>query len=290
MRRYRIVHRTTYTYTGPVRLGPHTLRLRPREGHDLRIESSSLSILPAVSLRWHRDVEDNCLAIATFKGPADQLVIESSLIIQQYDHEPLNFLVEYYAVDYPFHYAPKDRPVLDAYLFSAPVDEIGPLAQWASTVWRPGEVIQSYALLKRLNLTIHQLVSYQKRDEPGVQSSSETLGSACGSCRDIAFLFMEAARLLGFAARFVSGYTFTSLPADEAGSTHAWAEVFLPGAGWKGFDPTHGAIVGDTHIPVAVGRMPDSVPPIAGSFGGASLLSMDVGVWVSDLECKPANS
>jgi transglutaminase-like putative cysteine protease len=95
---------------------------------------------------------------------------------------------------------------------------------------------------------------------------------------------MEAARCFGFAARFVSGYSFTALPPEQAGSTHAWAEVFLPGAGWKGFDPTHGVIVGDTHIPVAVARQPESVPPIAGTFGGASLLSMQVGVWISELQ------
>lgn len=105
-----------------------------------------------------------------------------------------------------------------------------------------------------------------------------------GSCRDMAFLFIEAARLLGFAARFVSGYSFTTLPAEAAGSTHAWAEVFLPGAGWKGFDPTSGGIVGDTHIAVAVGRTPESVPPIAGSFSGASLRAMEVDVRVSALE------
>lgn len=284
MKRYRIVHRTTYLYSGPVRLGPHTLRLRPREGHDLRIESSSLSLLPMGRLRWHRDVEDNCLVRATFDGVSDQLQIDSRLVILQYDHEPLDFFVDGYAVDYPFSYAPSDCPVLDAYRLSVPVDQISPLAQWTSGLWRPGEAIQSYALLKRLNLAIHQLISYRKREEPGVQTPAETLAMVSGSCRDMAFLFIEAARLLGFAARFVSGYSFTTLPAEAAGSTHAWAEVFLPGAGWKGFDPTSGGIVGDTHIAVAVGRTPESVPPIAGSFSGASLRAMEVDVRVSALE------
>ena len=121
MRRFSIVNRTSYAYTGPVRLGPHTLRLRPREGHDLRIESASLSIQPEASLRWHRDAEDNCLAIATFNGCGDELLLESHLSILQYDHEPLNFVVEDYAVDYPFQYAPNDRPLLEAYLTSASV-------------------------------------------------------------------------------------------------------------------------------------------------------------------------
>ncbi len=221
---------------------------------------------------------------------ASQLRIESSLIIQHYDQEPLDFLVADYAVAYPFCYAIQDRPVLDAYRGSASAHRSDELAQWTSRVWRPGEVIESYALLERLNRTIHQTVAYRKRDEPGVQTAAETLSRGCGSCRDMAFLFMEAARLLGFASRFVSGYSFTSLPSDEAGSMHAWAEVFLPGAGWKGFDPTHDVIVGDSHISVAVGRRPDSVPPVAGSFSGASLVSMDAAVWVNDLEPSSAGA
>jgi len=153
-----------------------------------------------------------------------------------------------------------------------------------STIWQHGEAIQSYVLLQRLNRTIHELVSYRQREEPGVQTPAETLVCLTGSCRDLAFLFMEAAKLLGFAARFVSGYSCTSHAADDAGSTHAWAEVFLPGAGWKGFDPTRGEIVGENHISVAVGRLPHSVPPIAGSYiGDSKLLSMDVAVRVSKL-------
>jgi transglutaminase-like putative cysteine protease len=287
MKRYQIVHRTTYSYAAPVQLGPHSLRLRPRAGHDLRIESSTITIQPTASLRWHRDVESNSVAIATFEDPADLLLIESSLIIEQYDQEPLDFLVEDYAVSFPFAYAPEDRPVLDAYyLLALPAPQTGTLAQWTSTVWQPGESIESYALLQRLNLAIHELVAYRQREEPGVQTPPETLASGSGSCRDLAFLFMEAAKLLGFAARFVSGYSCTTLAADDAGSTHAWAEVFLPGAGWKGFDPTRGEIVGENHISVAVGRLPDSVPPVAGSFiGDSRLLSMDVTVSVTKLSC-----
>ncbi|MCP9797501.1 transglutaminase family protein [Cyanobium sp. Lug-B] len=292
MRRFRILHLTTYTYTGAVQLGAHILRLRPREGHDVRIETSTLTIQPAATLRWHRDVEDNCLATASFHGTTDRLRIESSLVIQHYDRVPLDFLVEVDAVAYPFRYAPNDRPLLDAYRDAAPAQAAAPsvcsLARWVATVWQPGEAIESYALLKRLNRSVHQLVTYRQRDEPGVQSAADTLSLGCGSCRDIAFLFMEAARVLGFAARFVSGYSFTSQRPEESGSTHAWAEVFLPGAGWKGFDPTLGALVGDTHIPVAVARRPEAIPPIAGSFRGAPLGAMEVGVWVTELQVGPA--
>lgn len=192
--------------------------------------------------------------------------------------------MEDYAVAFPFAYDPDDCPILQAYLLAGSGSANELLAYWTSTVWQPGEVMESYALLQRLNLAIHSLITYRRREEPGVQSPDDTLRMASGSCRDLAFLFMEAAKRLGFAARFVSGYSYTRHAAKDGGSTHAWAEVFLPGAGWKGFDPTRGAVVGEAYIPVAVARLPHFVPPIAGSFSGeARLLSMDVAVTVDPL-------
>jgi len=283
MNRYQILHRTVYRYSGPVALGPHALRLRPREGHELRIESSRLTIHPEAALRWHRDVEDNSVAIATFRDRTERLVIESSLVIQQYNQEPLDFLVKAYAVDYPFAYTPDDLPVLDAYRIVEPSERAEALSGWLAMLWRPGERIQSYALLQRLNESIHGLVSYRMRHEPGVQPAAETLSSAAGSCRDVAYLFMVAARRLGFAARFVSGYSHVIPTTGDGGHTHAWAEVFLPGAGWKGFDPSSGAIAGRDHVPVAVARLPGAVPPIAGSFRGFAAAGMEVSVQVQPL-------
>jgi transglutaminase-like putative cysteine protease len=283
MNRYQIFHRTDYTYSGLVKLGPHALRLRPREGHDLRLESSSLAIQPEANLRWHRDVEDNSVVIATFCDPCDRLIVESSLIIQQYNQKPLDFLVEDYAVDFPFAYTPDDLPLLDAYRMVEMAERDGSLSRWVAALWHSGESIQSYALLQRLNQAIHALVAYRLRHEPGVQAPARTLATASGSCRDAAYLFMVAARMLGFAARFVSGYTCPTPTSGDTGHTHAWAEVFLPGAGWKGFDPSCGAIVGRNHVPVAVARLPQSVPPIAGSFAGLPAERMEVTVRVSPL-------
>jgi transglutaminase-like putative cysteine protease len=126
-------------------------------------------------------------------------------------------------------------------------------------------------------------MSYQVREEPGVQSPTKTLSRGCGSCRDFACLFMEASRRLGLASRFVSGYLHAQPSTVDFGATHAWAEVFLPGAGWKGFDPTIGEIVGTNHIAVAVAMLPESVPPVAGSFVGPPGASLNVGVWVTEL-------
>jgi len=284
MQRYKILHRTYYNFSGPVRLEPHALRLRPREGHELRIESSSLKITPAATLRWQRDAEDNSVAIATFDTPASQLLIESNVIIQQYNENPLDFLVADYATHYPFAYQPDDQVLLSPYMTVAGNPANGQLAAWLANLWRPGERIQTYALLKRMCTHIHATLTYQLREEPGVQSVAETLSRGSGSCRDFAYLFMEAARRLGLAARFVSGYLYVPAPTADFGSTHAWAEVFLPGAGWKGFDPTIGDIAGSSHIAVAVARLPESVPPVAGSFVGPPGANLDVGVWVTELQ------
>jgi transglutaminase-like putative cysteine protease len=284
MQRYKILHRTYYNFTTSVLLNPHALRLRPREGHELRIESLSLEISPSATLRWHRDAEENSVAVATFTGPANQLSIESNAIIQQYNQAPFDFLLAEYAADFPFAYTPEDRLLLSPYLKS-PAGEIkSPLTEWVANLCPSGEKVQTYAILNRLCGQLQQELSYRIREEPGVQSAMETLSCRTGSCRDFANLFMEAARHLGLAARFVSGYLHAPPSAVDLGATHAWAEVYLPGAGWKGFDPTIGQIVGTDHIAVAVARLPESVPPIAGSFIGPPGASLDVGVWVSKLD------
>ncbi|MGK2951730.1 MAG: transglutaminase family protein [Thiobacillus sp.] len=283
MQRYKILHRTYYNFSAVVQLQPHTLRLRPREGHELRIESSSLEIEPPATLRWHRDAEDNSVAIATFESPASQLVIESEAIIQQYNEAPLDFLVADYATNYPFAYLPDDRILLSPYMNGVVPAANDPLVEWVANVWRPGERIQTYALLQRLCVHIQKTLTYQLREEPGVQTAAETLARGTGSCRDSANLFMQAARRLGLAARFVSGYLHAPPSNTNYGATHAWAEVFLPGAGWKGFDPTLGEIVGSSHIAVAVARLPESVPPVSGAFVGPPGASLDVGVWVTEL-------
>jgi transglutaminase-like putative cysteine protease len=283
MLRYKILHRTYYNYAAEVTLGPHTLRLRPREGHELRIESSSLKITPTAKLRWQRDVEDNSVTIATFERPAKQLMIESEVIIQQYNEMPLDFLVADYAVNYPFAYTPEDRALLLPYIDTDRNAPASALREWVETLWRPQEQLQTYELLQRIIRRINQSFGYQLREAPGVQSAVDTLSMGTGSCRDFANLMMTAARSLGLAARFVSGYLYAPPSPNDFGATHAWAEIYLPGPGWKGFDPTIGKIVGGEHIPVAVARLPESVPPVEGSYRGSGGAQLDVGVWVTAL-------
>ena len=283
MQRFKILHRTYYNFPDMVVLGPHTLRLRPREGHELRIESSNLKITPTAKLHWQRDVEDNSVLIATFDTPTNQLTIESQVIIQQYNEDPLDFVVAEYAVDYPFAYTENDRLQLAPYMNEARDPQSSQASQWLKQIWSPAEKLQTYTLLQRINSHINQSLSYQLREVPGVQTVAETLSLGTGSCRDFANLFMQAARSLGLAARFVSGYLYAAPSPDNFGATHAWSEVYLPGAGWKGFDPTLGAIVGSDHIAVAVARLPELVPPVEGSYVGPANSKLDVGVWVTAL-------
>ena len=250
----------------------------------MQIESATLEVLPTGLLRWGRDEYDNSFAIATFDDAARQLTISSEVVIRHDDASPLDFMVEDYAVNYPFRLERHTELELAPLLVSAenPTDTEA-LRSWLQGFWNAGEPIQTYALLWRICTGINRTLSYQRREEPGVQSASETLSRGSGSCRDFARLFMDAARLLGVPARFVSGYLYAPQSAADFGATHAWSEVYLPGPGWKGFDPTLGELASSKHIGVAIGRVADAVPPISGSFFGPMGASMSVGVWVKEL-------
>ncbi|HKU38757.1 MAG TPA: transglutaminase family protein [Polyangiales bacterium] len=283
MQRYKILHRTYYNFAGQVQLGSHALLLRPREGPELRIESSVLEIRPEATVRWHRDAEDNAVAVATFTSPAQHLAIVSEVIVQRYGTS-VDFVVDAGALDYPFAYEPDDRAALVPYLQVSTAEGARDLlAPWVGTLWQPGQQIRTSALLHRVAAQVQRVVGYQRREERGVQAPEVTLNRRLGSCRDSAFLFMEAARRLGFASRFVSGYSCAPASTQNFGATHAWAEVYIPGAGWRGFDPSIGAQAGPGHIAVAVARSPELVPPVAGTFNGPAGASLNVGVWVNTL-------
>ncbi len=283
MQRYKIIHRTYYNYSSIVTLGSHHLLLRPRESHELRIESFSLKSTPSAKIFWHRDVEDNSVAIATFDKPTQQLLIESEVIIQHYNESPLNFIVSDYAINYPFKYLANDNFILSSYMVLPNEETRTLLNNWICNIYKYNEIIQTYTLLQKLTTYIFENFTYKVREEAGVQTVKQTLTYASGSCRDFAFLFMEAVKCLGLATRFVSGYLYAPLMSHMVGSTHAWAEVYIPGGGWIGFDPTTGNIAGTDHIAVAVSRLPDNVPPIAGSFVGVSGSTLSVGVWVTKI-------
>jgi transglutaminase-like putative cysteine protease len=285
MRRLQIRHVTTYQFADAVTLLPHRLLLRPREGHDLRVQAAGLVIAPAHQLQWQRDVYDNTVGLVTFTAPGNRLSIDSRLILQHYDDQPLDFLVADSAVSFPFHYAAAERLDLGPYLTSIFDQDRALLSTWLRQFWYAGQVVETYLLLDWINKAIATGFTYQPREEAGVQTPATTLDRRAGSCRDFATLFIEACRALGLAARFVSGSQCSSTLNPGQGATHAWSEVYLPGAGWKGFDSTSGQVVGNDHITVAVSRHPESVPPVSGAFRAATRQSpaMRVRVEVAEI-------
>ncbi|MCB1121493.1 MAG: transglutaminase family protein [Verrucomicrobiae bacterium] len=279
MKRIRIHHLTEYTFSQSVELTDYTILLRPREGHDIRIESSKLAVSPAYTIKWYRDIYGNSVGTLHLDAPTAYLKIESEVVIQHYETDPLNFKVEDRSVNFPFPYEPGERLDLIPYTIPTWPNDTRRLSSWVSRFWIPGQSIETYVLLDQMNRAIVSELRYGMREEPGVQSPAVTLQYGSGSCRDFAALFIEACRYLGLPARFVSGYLHNP-GANLPGSTHAWSEVYLPGAGWIGFDNTSGLVTGASHIPTAVHRHPESIPPVSGSNYGDNSVSSNLRVVV----------
>ena len=268
-----IRHRTTYRYRQPVALGPHRLMLRPRESRDLRLISSDIVVTPSAVVTWAHDVFGNAIATATFQTMTQNLVIEASAELQLYAAAWPIFDIAGSAIFYPFQYSNDEKTDLGALLIQQYPDPNGQLQGWTRSFVR-SDPTDTLALLKDLSSGVSQSIRYQSREDEGTQSPTETLDRGWGSCRDFAVLFVEAARSLGFGARIVTGYLYnpneTLVGSNQAGSTHAWAEIFIPGAGWIAFDPTNRSVGGSNLIPVAVVRNIRQAVPVAGSFIGVS--------------------
>jgi transglutaminase-like putative cysteine protease len=263
----RILHKTTYRYRQPVWLQPHRLMLRPRESRELRLISSFVTVTPEATVTWAHDVSGNAVATATFRTMTDHLVIDSVADLQL-DTQPWPvFDIAASAASYPFRYAADEWTDLGALTTPQYPDPDGRLRDWAQAFVR-SRPTDTLSLLKDLSLGVAGWILYQSREDEGTQAPIETLDRGWGSCRDLAVLFIEAARSLGFGARIVSGYLYTPERAQEVGTTHAWAEVFVPGAGWITFDPTNRSVGGSNLIPVAVARDIAQAMPVAGSFVG----------------------
>lgn len=272
-----IRHRTTYRYHRPVKLAAHRLMLRPRESRELRLVSSVLTVTPEPVVTWAHDVFGNAVATAMFAGMADRLVIDSRVELELDATQWPVFEVAASAASYPFPYLADDRADLGALAMAQYPDPMGRLRRWAEAFVR-SRPTDTLSLLKDLSAGIGGWVGYQSRDDEGTQAPLETLDRGWGSCRDFAVLFVEAARWLGFGARIVSGYLYNPQREREAGTTHAWGEVFVPGAGWITFDPTNRGVGGFNLIPVAVGRGIHQLMPVAGSYIGTT--DAFRGLWV----------
>ena len=282
-----IRHRTVFSYREAVRLWPHRLMLRPREGPELRLLDFRLTLTPEAAVTWAHDVAGNAVARANFDASTDRLVIESVARLRLDAVAWPVFEVAIEALHYPFAYATDDRLDLGALAVPQYPDPGGDLARWSGSFVASPRT-DTLALLKDLSAGVHAAVAYAAREDEGTQSPIVTLACRSGSCRDFAVLFVEAARWLGFGARLVSGYLHDPdlelTGSAGAGSTHAWAEVFVPGAGWIAFDPTNRS-VGSAHlVPVAVARDIRQTIPVSGSFAGPAdaLQRLEVEVRVTD--------
>ncbi|HEY8901590.1 MAG TPA: transglutaminase family protein [Chthoniobacterales bacterium] len=282
MKRLRITHTTEYRYHEPVTFGPHRAFVRPREGHDVHIEGSLLQITPKAKVRWFRDMYGNSIAILDFQEPGTLLRVFSELDVAHYDENPLDFIIDPEAVAYPFRYPMDEQPELIPYRLSAFPRDGTALKDWLLQFYKPGQLIGTFDLLSNLNTAIFENFRYARREEAGIQTPAYTLQCGTGSCRDFATLMMEAARQWGFGARFVSGYLQTPTSEDQHGATHAWTEIYIPGAGWRGFDPTNNALAGSKHVSVAVNRDPEKAAPVSGSWKGprSAFAGMSVDVQV----------
>jgi uncharacterized protein (DUF2126 family)/transglutaminase-like putative cysteine protease len=272
-------HRTTYTFDRRVGLGPHTVRLRPAPHSRTPIEAYSLTVSPSGHfVNWQQDPFGNHLARLVFPEPVDRLEVTVGLIADLQVVNPFDFFVEEYAERFGFEYdallsqdvVPYLRPVGEG-----SSDEPGP---WVSALVAGLDDLEGRAIvdaLVRVNQVVHEAVAYSIRMEPGVQTPDHTLSSAVGSCRDSAWLLVSVLRQLGLAARFVSGYLVQLAPDQEAldgpsgpredfTDLHAWTEVFVPGAGWIGLDPTSALFAGEGHIPLSATPHPSSAAPISG--------------------------
>ncbi len=283
---FSVHHVTTYRYKKAVRPGLHQMMFRPRDSFDQRLLDCSLIVTPEpAEVRWIHDVFGNCVTLVDFSAATTELSFETLIRL---DHTPENtpdFRLEDYARTHPFDYAEEELSDLAPYISRQHAGDES-VEEWLGKFFAPGASMPTGQLLMTLNEAIAESFSYKRRSSRGTQTPQETIERQEGTCRDFAFLMMEAARSFGFAARFVTGYVY--VPERDhsvrlgGGSTHAWCQIYLPGSGWVEFDPTNGIVGNRDLIRVGVARTPRQAIPLSGSYWGDAEdeLGMEVSVQV----------
>jgi transglutaminase-like putative cysteine protease len=289
--RYEIVHTTVYSYSAPVTFGEHRVMFRPRDSHDLRVLATDLQVSPNAIVRLIQDPHSNSVALVQPLGLATELRIVCSFTIEHANTNNLELPLSPGAEFYPFAYSVDERFDLEHYLRPHFDDPHGELTAWARQFISTDGPTGTRDMLVQMNQYIRDHFIYASRDEEGTQTPLSTLKLGSGTCRDFALLMMEAGRRLNVAMRFVSGYLYdpaldsvdvnaglgqsqsqtqSTLNTVGAGSTHAWLQAYLPGAGWVPFDPTNNFLGGNQLIRVGVARDPSLAAPISGSWYGES--------------------
>jgi transglutaminase-like putative cysteine protease len=290
-----VEHTTIYRYVQPVVFGEHKVMFRPRSGYDVQVLDWSLDVSPEADIRWVQDVFSNAVTLVTPRVESDQLEIVAKFRIEHFGASSIESPLAPHAEIYPFAYSGEERIDLGAFMVPQHGDPDGRVTAWANMFIPSIGDIATKRLLQDITGTIKSSLTYVARDVEGTQTPTETLELRSGSCRDFALLMIEAVRRLGFAARFVSGYiydpridgTYSGVAADTVGggATHAWVEVYVPGAGWLTFDPTNRLYGGTDLIRVAVTRDAFQAAPVRGSFTGrvGDFVSMSIDVKVHRL-------
>ncbi|WP_424810516.1 transglutaminase family protein [Roseococcus sp. YIM B11640] len=284
-----IVHTTGYRYRNPVGLTRHRLMVRPQDSHDLRLHEATLTVEPApTATRWAHDVFGNSICFLEWDEAirTQELKIVSTLDLTHFPAGPAlpRATLDPAAEIFPFSYAADEVPDLSRLTERQTPDPERSVDAWARQFVAGEGEVRTLAMLEAMTMAVKANFTYGAREEEGTQTPAETLALGTGTCRDFALLMMEAARSLGLAARFVTGYLYDSTETDlkGGGATHAWCSIYLPGAGWVEFDPTNGLVAGANLIRVGVVRSPEQALPVAGGFIGDPAdplgLSVDVAV------------
>lgn len=270
---FSVRHITQYSYRRPVAFGQHRMLFRPRDSFDQRLLDATLTVDPEpAQIRWIHDVFGNCIALVNIDRMSDHLRFESNIRLDHTPQVPLDLEIDRKALTYPFSYDEEELPDLSCTITRHYDDPDGAVAKWAHQFVGARSSGQTGRVLMTLCYGIHESFAYARRSAPGTQTPFQTLVRRQGTCRDFALLMMEAARSLGFAARFVTGYIY--VPDRDGsrtlggGATHAWCQVYLPGAGWVEFDPTNGIVGNHDLIRVGVARDPRQAIPLSGSYDG----------------------
>lgn len=269
--KYAITHTTHYTYSRPVYLGPHILRLCPRQDGSQWLRSFDLTISPEgkVQQAYFLDANGNTCVNATFQTPLTEFCIRSHSEVHTTRSNPFDYLSEPWAVSFPIDYPGSLSAQLAPYLRlpSGSPQTDAAVVQLAQSLAQKASDNVGYFLMG-LTQHIPQLCDYQQRLEGAAYSPGITLQKKLGTCRDFAVLFVAACRAMGLAARFVSGYQEGDAGSNDSQTTHdlhAWAEVYVPGGGWRGFDPTLGLAVADRHVAIAASYLPPQAAPVTGT-------------------------
>jgi transglutaminase-like putative cysteine protease len=278
----KIIHRTRYHYSQPVFLEPFTVRLRPRSDAGQTLRSYSINVTPAIGGITHcNELYGNNTETIWFNGLHQNLLIEVHILVETHRGNPFDFFVtDPAALTLPLVYESQLANVLCHYRIR---DGDHPhLAAFAQEMMQAAKY-KTIPFLTELAEQIYQRYEYMLREDGDAWASEETMKQGKGSCRDFAVLFIDICRRVGIAARFVSGYCLGD-DAANSGDMHAWAEVYLPGAGWRGFDPSRGLSVNDDYITVAAGQRPQDAAPTFGNFRGDATSTMHAEISITLLE------